>query len=234
MSDRDSATLIFVLGAVGLAAYYFYRQSLDSMVQLPGTGTGGAPVTATAAYTTAAAAAAPTFGTAAPTTGIGAALETAYNSIFPMQASANGIAFIRQEEGLSLVSYPDAGGYSIGYGHFIRASDLVNYGIPNEAGVQISQALADQLFSDDILRVENVINQNVTVVLSQNQFDALADFIYDVGSDGFLSSTLLRDLNAGNYAGAAAQFVQWNKSLGQIKTSLTTRRLAEASLFQTA
>jgi len=246
MSDRDNATLVFVLGIAGLAIYYFYRQSLDAMVSLPGSGAGGAPVTATAAATAPAttAAAAPTFATRAPATGIGAVLENAYNQVFPMQISATGIAFIQQEEGgLRLTSYPDAGGYSIGYGHSIRASDLTNYGIPNEAGVTITEAMANQLFSDDILRTENIINQNVTAVLSQNQFDALMDFVFNVGGGnpnasppipGFLTSTLLRDLNAGNYAGAAAQFVRWNQSQGQIKTSLTTRRLAESTLFQTA
>ena len=161
-------------------------------------------------------------------------LESAFNQVFPMQVSDAGALFIKQEEGERLTSYADAGGYSIGYGHLITPDDMVNYGLPSEPGVTISQALADQLFADDLLKVENVINENVTAILSQNQFDALADFIYNVGSAAFLSSTLLADLNAGNYSGAAAQFEQWNKSQGNISTALTTRRLAEASLFQTA
>jgi GH24 family phage-related lysozyme (muramidase) len=170
-------------------------------------------------------------------------LESAFNQVFPMQISDAGALFIKQEEGLRLTSYPDAGGYAIGFGHFITANDSVNYGLPSEAGVSISQALADQLFADDSLKVENVINQNVAAVLSQNQFDALADFVYNVGSgdpnaippiDGFLTSTLLEKLNAGDYAGAAAEFQKWNKSRGTTSTVLTTRRLAEASLFETA
>lgn len=237
MNRADTQTAL-ILAGVAIAIYFFYRQSLSAAVTLPGTGDAGAPVSATdtapMTITGTAAAAAPTFATAAPATGIGAVLENAFNQVFPMQLSDAGAAFIKQEEGLRLTSYPDANGFSIGYGHFITANDSTNYGLPAEAGVTIDQTLADQLFADDILKVENVINENVTAVISQNQFDALADFVYNVGSTAFLNSTLLADLNAGNYAGAAAQFERWNKSAGHTSTSLTTRRLAEASLFQTA
>lgn len=239
MNERDTQTAL-VLGVVAVAVYLLYRRSLSAGVTLPGTGDFGAPVSATATatgvmtITATAAAAAPTFDTAAPATGIGAVLENAFNQVFPMQISDAGAAFIKQEEGYRLTSYPDAGGYSIGYGHFITPNDRTNYGLPAEAGVTISAELADQLFADDILKVENVINENVTAVISQNQFDALADFIYNIGSTAFLNSTLLAELNAGNYAGAAREFERWNKSHGSVSTALTTRRLAEASLFQTA
>jgi lysozyme len=237
MNQRDTETAL-ILAGVAIAIYILYRHSLSQAVTLPGSGDAGAPVTATntapMTITGTAAAAAPTFATTAPATGIGAVLENAFNQVFPMQISDAGAAFIKQEEGLRLTSYPDANGYSIGYGHFITSNDMVNYGLPAEAGVVISQALADQLFADDILRVEYVINQDVSAVLSQNQFDALCSFVYNVGSTAFWNSTLLADLNAGNYAGAAAEFQRWNKSLGTVSTALTTRRLAEASLFETA
>jgi|SRR5579863_656755 len=241
----DNTTMILILGAVAFGLYYFFRQSLSAQVTIPGSGSGGAPVSATApTQTTIPPATAPPTGAgvtptqpftpAAPSTGIGNVLESAFNQVFPMQVSPQGLALIQSEEGLNLTSYPDAGGYSIGYGHFITAADYTNFGILPEAGVTITQDVANQLLSDDLLNVENIINENVTVVLSQNQFDALADFVYNIGSGNFLSSTLLKDLNAGNYEAAAGQFVLWNKSQGQVKTGLTTRRLAETNLFQTA
>jgi lysozyme len=74
----------------------------------------------------------------------------------------------------------------------------------------------------------------VTVPLTQNQFDALVDFTFNVGQGNLASSTLLRELNAGNTAGAAAQFLVWVYAKGVELPGLVTRRQAEAALFQTA
>jgi lysozyme len=77
----------------------------------------------------------------------------------------------------------------------------------------------------------------VTVPLTQNQFDALVDFAYNAGAANLRSSTLLRLLNSGDYAGASGQFIRWNKatSNGQliVLPGLTRRRTAEAQLFNT-
>jgi lysozyme len=75
------------------------------------------------------------------------------------------------------------------------------------------------------------------VPLTQNQFDALVDFAYNAGAANLRSSTLLRLLNSGDYAGASGQFIRWNKatSNGQliVLPGLTRRRTAEAQLFNT-
>ncbi len=71
----------------------------------------------------------------------------------------------------------------------------------------------------------------VKVPLTANQLGALTSFAYNLGSGALASSTLLKLLNAGDYAGAAAQFARWNKARGKTLAGLTKRRAAEAALF---
>ncbi|HLI61923.1 MAG TPA: lysozyme [Terriglobales bacterium] len=78
------------------------------------------------------------------------------------------------------------------------------------------------------------VNRLVTVPLTQNQFDALVDFVFNVGAENFARSTLLRELNAGNTAGAAAQFLLWKWAGGVVSPGLLRRRQAEAALFESA
>ncbi len=74
----------------------------------------------------------------------------------------------------------------------------------------------------------------VKVALSQNQWDALMSFVYNLGAANLASSTLLKLLkllNADDYAGAADQFTRWNKAGGQVLSGLTKRRNAERAMF---
>ena len=66
---------------------------------------------------------------------------------------------------------------------------------------------------------------------TQHQFDALVSFAYNLGADNLKTSTLLRKHNAGDHAGAAAEFGKWNKAKGQVMKGLTRRRAAEAALY---
>lgn len=134
--------------------------------------------------------------------------------------SPAGIVAIQGHEGLNLTAYPDAGGYSIGYGHFGAS-----------AGETISQSQADDFFAADLQNVEAAINDHVTVPLDQGQYDALADFVFNVGAGAFAGSTLLRLLNSGDYAGAAGQFQAWKYSGGQVVASLVARRTDETQEF---
>lgn len=81
---------------------------------------------------------------------------------------------------------------------------------------------------------ENVlptIRRQVTVPLDQNQMDALASFIYNVGSGNFNTSTLLKRLNVGDYHGAATQFLRWVYDDGKKLRGLVRRRKAERDVF---
>ncbi|MGR2678743.1 lysozyme [Chromobacterium haemolyticum] len=140
-----------------------------------------------------------------------------------MKTSANGIKLIQQFEGLRLKAYQDAVGvWTIGYGH--TGPDVT-------PGLVITQAQADALLARDLSRFESGVTRLVQVPLNQNQFDALVCFSFNLGLGALQGSTLLRLLNAGDYAGAAAQFPRWNKAGGKVLPGLTRRRVAEQALF---
>lgn len=123
-----------------------------------------------------------------------------------------------------LTAYPDppgSGKYSIGFG----TSGATE-------GQTITAEQAEQLFQQHLQAVEQAINSKVTVVLSAAQYDALADFVYNVGIEAFETSTLLQLLNAGNYSGAAAQFDRWKYAGGQVNADLEARRETETQEFE--
>jgi len=143
-----------------------------------------------------------------------------------MNTSPDGIAVLKYFENCSLTAYPDpaTGGapWTIGWGH--TGPEVV----PGLTWTQ-DQA-ADQLVTDLSSR-EQTVSGAVTAALTQGQFDALVDFVYNLGAGNFLSSTLLCLVNAGDMTGAAAQFARWNKAAGVPMRGLTRRRAAEAALF---
>jgi lysozyme len=140
--------------------------------------------------------------------------------------SDQGLALTEQFEGLQLTAYQDpVGVWTIGYGH--TGADV-------QPGLTITQEQASDLLLQDVAGAVAAVNRLVTIPLTQNQFDALVDFTFNVGQGNLASSTLLRELNAGNTAGAAAQFLVWVYAKGVELPGLVTRRQAEAALFQTA
>lgn len=142
-----------------------------------------------------------------------------------MQTNAAGLALIKQFEGLRLTAYQDmVGVWTIGYGHT---------GPEVAPGLAITQDQADQLLSGDLARFEAGVSRLASVPLNANQFSALVSFSYNLGLGSLQSSTLLKLLNQGDYAGAAAQFPRWDRAGGQEVAGLLTRRLAEQALFQT-
>jgi lysozyme len=75
------------------------------------------------------------------------------------------------------------------------------------------------------------VNKLVTIELSQPEFDALVDFVFNLGSGAFASSTLLKKLNSVDTAAAAAEFDKWDHAGGQIVAGLLRRREAEMTMF---
>lgn len=153
-----------------------------------------------------------------------------------MRTSDQALEFIRHHEGCELRAYPDPGSadgnpWTIGVGH--------TKGVKKGDTCTVEQAMA--WLREDIQVAEAAVNRLVKVPLTQAQFDALVSFVFNVGADedvdtvaeGLGDSTLLRLLNAGDYAGAAAQFKRWNKNDGRVMAGLTTRRAAEAKMFET-
>lgn len=144
-----------------------------------------------------------------------------------MKVSTRGIDLIKKAEGERLTAYVcPAGVLTIGVGH--TGPDV-------KRGQTITAAQSDALLRKDLAHFEVAVAKAVKVPLTQNQFDALVSLVFNIGAGNFASSTLLRKLNAGDYAGAAAQFGAWNKGRvgGKLTVlpGLTTRRKAEAALF---
>lgn len=144
-----------------------------------------------------------------------------------MQTSEKGIAVIKQFEGCKLTAYQDSVGvWTIGYG-WTQPVD----GKPIRAGMTIKQETAERLLKTGLVSYESDVSRLVKVGVTQGQFDALVSFTYNLGSRSLSTSTLLRKLNVGDYAGAADEFLRWNKAGGKVLNGLTRRREAERALF---
>ena len=137
--------------------------------------------------------------------------------------SERGLALTKSFEGLHLEAYRDcAGVWTIGYGHT---------GAAVLAGSVIDAVEAEQLLRADIAEAVACVNRVVIAEISQSQFDALVDFCFNAGRGNFAQSTLLRKVNAEDFAGAAAQFGLWVHAGGEVVPGLVRRRKAEAALF---
>ncbi|SAL26107.1 lysozyme [Caballeronia sordidicola] len=98
-------------------------------------------------------------------------------------------------------------------------------------GTVWTQARADARLTADLLRFGAAVDSLVKVPLSPQQKAAIVDFTFNLGSGNLQSSTLLKLLNAGDYAGAANEFPKWNLASGKVMAGLVTRRARERSLF---
>ena len=144
-----------------------------------------------------------------------------------MKTSQSGISLIKGFEGKRLNAYDDGVGvWTIGFG-------TIKYpnGVRVKKGDTCTEAQAESYLKNDLVKFENAINRLVKVPLNQNQFDALASFTYNLGETNLSNSTLLKKLNAKDYAGTADQFLRWNKAGGKVMNGLTRRREAERILF---
>lgn len=140
---------------------------------------------------------------------------------------------LRSREALRLRAYPDPGSrdgspWTIGWG-----TTTYEDGSPVRQGDEITEERAEQLFRYHVGVTEDVIGKHVLVPLAQTQFDALVSFVYNIGAAQFASSTLLKRLNARDYAGAASQFERWIYNDGKVLEELVNRRKWEQGLFTT-
>lgn len=143
-----------------------------------------------------------------------------------MNISKQGLELIKRFEGLHLQAYLDPVDIpTIGYG------TIVIDGKPVRMGTTCTEAQAEAYLISDVRKFEAYVQQYVNVPLTQEQFDALVSFTYNLGPTNLKNSTLLRLLNQGRYEEAQPQFLRWNKAGGKVLKGLTRRRLAEAALF---
>lgn len=145
------------------------------------------------------------------------------------QINQAGLDLVKEFEGLAkkladgrVAAYLDAVSVpTIGYGH--------------TAGVHLGQIVtpeqAEDFLKQDLTQAEIAVSKMVKVTLNDNQFSALVSFVFNLGAGALGQSTLLRELNAGNYTAAANQFPRWANAGGRQLPGLVRRRAAERELF---
>lgn len=131
-------------------------------------------------------------------------------------------------EGYSSKIYNDAAGNpTIGYGHLLKPGEAAKFA----DGITKEQGLA--LLKQDMKSAADAVNKNVKVPLTQNQFDALTSFTFNVGAGALEKSTLLKKLNAGDYEAVPTELNKWTHAGGKELPGLVNRRAAEGKLFTT-
>jgi lysozyme len=144
-----------------------------------------------------------------------------------MYISLNGIKLIKFFESFKSRAYIcPAGLKTIGYGHVIHDSkyDLIT----------MNEYAAHDLLIEDIAPINKALTRYISVVLNQNQIDALYSFIFNVGIGAFKNSTLRKQINSlSNSETIFAEFLKWSYINGKKSTGLYKRRVLEAKLFLT-
>ena len=144
------------------------------------------------------------------------------------RVSAAAVELIKRFEGFRATAAQLVdGGWTIGYGHTKTA----------RAGAAVSESDAEALLIYDLMAVQAAVNDGVFTPLTQNQYDALVAFAFNVGVDNFRSSSVLRRVNEGNMVQAACAIEMWRKADldGEriVVDALVRRRAAEKLLFLT-
>jgi len=156
-----------------------------------------------------------------------------------MKTSQVGRDLIQGFEQCRLVAYPDPGSsngvpWTCGWGAT---------GPSIGPGTVWTQEQADERFDEDLSQFEYMLNNALTTIVTQGQWDALISCLYNVGpggknKDGIIRlksggpSTLLRLVNARDFAGAAAQFERWISPGSSVSNGLLRRRKAERKVFE--
>ncbi|MEQ1419675.1 lysozyme [Acinetobacter indicus] len=144
-----------------------------------------------------------------------------------MHISPSGIELICNFEGKRLIAYDDGVGvWTIGFGTTVYPN-----GIKVMKGDTCTEAQAKTYMAHDLKKFEATVNKAVTVQLNQNQFDALVSLAYNIGTNAFSKSTLVKKLNANDIRGAADQFDVWVNAGGKRMQGLVNRRAKEKALF---
>ncbi|WP_180183704.1 lysozyme [Acinetobacter sp. YH01020] len=138
-----------------------------------------------------------------------------------------GYSIIRESEGYRAQAYKDTGGvWTIGYGT-IKYPD----GTKVKQGDTCTQGQAELWLINDCKWVDACLDKHIKIQINQNQFDALASFVYNVGETAFVKSTMLSLINQSKLSLAANQFDRWIYDNGKVINGLVNRRAKEKQLF---
>lgn len=140
-----------------------------------------------------------------------------------MRTGRDGVELIRHFEGCRFDAYLcPAGVWTIGYGHTANVKE----------GDTIDQEAAEAFLIEDLESFERDVTRLVEVPLTQQQFDALVSWTFNLGVGNLAESTLLKKVNNYQYAEVPEQMMRWVRAGGQVLDGLVKRRAAEAALFQ--
>lgn len=139
--------------------------------------------------------------------------------LLALRLSAIGLVGIASWEGYKSVAYIPVPG------------DVPTIGFGTTSGVKMGDTIdpvtALQKKIRDVEKFEGAVRQCVRVPLHQHEYDAYLSLAYNIGPQAFCGSTLVRKLNAGDYAGACKEILKWDKFKGQPLAGLTKRRQSE-------
>lgn len=166
-------------------------------------------------------------------------------NVHDMKISNNGINMLKRFEGCvkldgKHVIYDDKTGKpintneplpkgaTIGYGHLIQSGEDFRKGI--------TESVATELLRSDIASAERAVKDNIDVLVSQNQYDALVLLAYNIGTKNFADSTVVKyvnnpDFHSSTYPNLESAWKTWNKSGGHVMTGLSNRRNHEWNIF---
>lgn len=139
-----------------------------------------------------------------------------------MTISDNGIALIKRFEGCKLYAYRDSVGVpTIGYGHI---KDV-------KMGMSITQKQAEEFLKNDIKPIERLLN-GMGINYTQNQFDALTSWIFNLGAGNFNKSTMKKRIVSGAHdTEITDEMIRWTRAGGRVLSGLVRRRADEANTF---
>lgn len=145
-----------------------------------------------------------------------------------MQLDQAGIDAIKLHEDFRAYPYKDLGGnWTIGYGHLIKTGESFQHDLSIED--------ADKLLFKDAQIAVSDVNHLVKIPLTQNQFNALVSFAFNLGGGALAGSTLLREINAGDLSNIEHNFYVYNKvrknGVLTFSQGLANRREKEAAVF---
>ena len=146
-----------------------------------------------------------------------------------MKTSKQGLKLIERFEGISLTPYVDvAGFYTIGVGHLIGDGRS----LPDSWNRTFTVGEIDALLASDVRKFELGVARYITAKLTQNQFDALVSFAFNLGLGTLQRSSLRQKINRGDIQGCLQTWAKYNKAGGKVLKGLDLRRQAEITLFK--
>lgn len=153
---------------------------------------------------------------------------TEYGRFIVQQITEAGVTALAKLEGFSSTAYNDPPGsdkWSIGFGHQIKPGEELY--MSNPITVEEGRALLAQ----DIKIAQDVVRRHINYPLTQDQFDALTSFVYNIGETNFVNGTVPAKINAGNLRMAGETMKKYINSGGVVDPVLIARRKPEAAPF---